>query len=165
MDYTWLFFGVFGGLIFGIIFIGVGYALGRTADGDSKGHNQGELPPDDSDGDLLFKRSGYRCGNNRCNIPISQEEIAVVLQMIRHTFDKNLSQHEKECIEAAIEVFDREPPEGEHDLRTKILALNALRSNAGWYEKNMIDEIADDMIELDAIKFLRENENENDSDT
>lgn len=40
------------------------------------------------------------------------------------------------------------------------MMLNTMRVGATWYEKNLIDEISDDLIELDAIKFLKENENE-----
>ena len=151
MDYTWLFFGVFGGLLFGMIFAGLGYIAGRSEDGVDKGHNQGELPTDDTSGDLLHVRSRRRSGDNGCDIQVSWEEIAVVLFLIRHTFDKNLSRHEIECLEAAYEMFDRDPPDGSHSLRDKILVLNTLRNSAGWYEKDMIDEITGDLIKLDSI--------------
>lgn len=45
-------------------------------------------------------------------------------------------------------------------LEEKIMVLNAMRYVATPYEKKVIDDIADDLIELDAIKFLRENEND-----
>lgn len=41
-----------------------------------------------------------------------------------------------------------------------MMVLNAMRYVATPYEKKVIDDIADDLIELDAIKFLRENEND-----
>ena len=47
-----------------------------------------------------------------------------------------------------------------HTVEEKVMMLNTLRVGATWYEKNLIDEISDDLIELDAIKFLKENENE-----
>ena len=37
----------------------------------------------------------------------------------------------------------------------KIMVLNTMRMGATWYEKNLIDEISDDLIELDAIKYLK----------
>lgn len=35
------------------------------------------------------------------------------------------------------------------------MMLNTMRVGATWYEKNLIDEISDDLIELDAIKYLK----------
>ena len=45
-------------------------------------------------------------------------------------------------------------------LEEKMMVLNAMRYVATPYEKKIIDDIADDLIELDAIKYLKENENE-----
>lgn len=45
-------------------------------------------------------------------------------------------------------------------LEEKMMVLNAMRYVATPYEKKVIDDIADDLIELDAIKFLKENEND-----
>lgn len=42
------------------------------------------------------------------------------------------------------------------------MVLNAMRYVATPYEKKVIDDIADDLIELDAIKFLRENDQDPD---
>ena len=39
-----------------------------------------------------------------------------------------------------------------------MIALNAMRYVATPYEKKIIDDIEDDLIELDAIKYLKENE-------
>lgn len=43
-------------------------------------------------------------------------------------------------------------------LEEKIMVLNAMRYVATPYEKKVVDDIADDLIELDAIKYLKENE-------
>ena len=43
-------------------------------------------------------------------------------------------------------------------LEEKMMVLNAMRYVATPYEKKVVDDIADDLIELDAIKFLKENE-------
>ena len=41
-----------------------------------------------------------------------------------------------------------------------MMVLNAMRYVATPYEKKVVDDIADDLIELDAIKYLKENEDE-----
>lgn len=43
-------------------------------------------------------------------------------------------------------------------LEEKMMVLNAMRYVATPYEKKVVDDIADDLIELDAIKYLKENE-------
>lgn len=45
-------------------------------------------------------------------------------------------------------------------IEEKMMVLNAMQYVATPYEKKVVDDIADDLIELDAIKFLKENENE-----
>ena len=55
---------------------------------------------------------------------------------------------------------DRGGGHGSHTVEEKVMMLNTMRVGATWYEKTLIDEISDDLIELDAIKFLKENENE-----
>lgn len=156
MDYTWLFIGAFGALIFGTIFIGAGYVMGRTNDGTDKGHNTGQPRNDNSCDDLLCRRCGNGCSDNRCNTP-DKEEVAFALKVILSTFSKNLSRHEKECMEYAIRCFGTDSTESSdrYDLREKILTLNAFRNDIGWREKEIIDEISDNLIELDAIKFLQ----------
>ena len=42
-----------------------------------------------------------------------------------------------------------------HTLEEKVMVLNTFRMGATWFEKCVLDEIFDDLIELDAIKFLR----------
>lgn len=45
-------------------------------------------------------------------------------------------------------------------IEEKMMVLNAMRYVATPYEKKVVDDIADDLIELDAIKFLKENEHD-----
>ena len=47
-----------------------------------------------------------------------------------------------------------------HTVEEKVMVLNTFRMGATWFEKCVLDEISDDLIELDAIKFLKENEDE-----
>lgn len=42
-----------------------------------------------------------------------------------------------------------------HTLEEKVMVLNTFRMGATWFEKCVLDEISDDLIELDAIKFLQ----------
>ena len=45
-------------------------------------------------------------------------------------------------------------------LEEKMMVLNAMRYVATPYEKKVIDDIAVDLIELDAIKYLKENKHD-----
>jgi len=107
MDYSWLFIGATAGLLFGTIFIGVGYIVGGI-NGTDKRHNN-DVPDGDSD-----IRIYVPC---RCR--------------------------------------DRGGGHGSHTVEEKVMMLNTMRVGATWYEKNLIDEISDDLIELDAIKYLK----------
>lgn len=42
-----------------------------------------------------------------------------------------------------------------HTLEEKVMVLNTFRTGTSWFEKCVLDEISDDLIELDAIKFLQ----------
>lgn len=113
MDVWWIAIGIFSGMFFGMIFIGIGFIAGMK-DGTDKGHNQSELPNDNTDGDLLHVRSGDRSSDNRRNTP--------------------------------------------HTVEEKVMVLNTFRMGATWFEKCVLDEISDDLIELDARKFIQEHE-------
>lgn len=113
MDVWWIAIGVFAGMFFGTIFILTGFVAGYK-DGTDKGHNQSTLPTDNTDGDLLHKRSGDRSGNNRRNTS--------------------------------------------HTVEEKVMVLNTFRTGSTLFEKCVLDEIYDDLIELDAIKYVKEHE-------
>lgn len=42
-----------------------------------------------------------------------------------------------------------------HTVEEKVMVLNTFRMGATWFEKCVLDEISDDLIELDAIKYLK----------
>lgn len=107
MDYSILFIGAMAGLLFGTIFIMVGFIAGGK-NGTDKRHNN-DVPDGDSD-----IRIYVPC---RCR--------------------------------------DRGGHNGTHTVEEKVMMLNTMRVGATWYEKNLIDEISDDLIELDAIKYLK----------
>lgn len=113
IDAWWIAIGIFSGMFFGIVFIGIGFIAG-VKDGTDKGHNQDKLPNDNTDGDLLHVRSGDRSSDNRRNTP--------------------------------------------HTVEEKIMVLNTFRTGSTIFEKSVLDEISDDLIELDAKKFIQEHE-------
>ena len=155
MDMEIVFFGVAIGMIISTVLVGLGVEIADKR--HNKRLHKRELSNADSDSVLLHGRCGDRCGNNRPHT--SNEGIALVLKMILHTYRHNLSQHEKDCIEAAIEDYEKESkPRKPHTLEEKILVINAYRTDATDFEKCVLDEIADDLIELDAIKYVREHE-------
>ena len=41
-----------------------------------------------------------------------------------------------------------------HTLEEKVMVLNTFRTGATWFEKCVLDEISDDLIELDARRFV-----------
>ena len=91
-------------LIIGVI---IGIAIGAMI---SDRHNQGKLHDDNSTDDLLSGGSRDRGSRNRCHTSV--EEIAVVLNIVLHTFWHNLSEHEKDCMEAAIDHYEELSDEG-----------------------------------------------------
>lgn len=96
-----IFFGVGIGMILSAVLVGIGVEIGVR---NNKGHSERELDgnigvntvPDNGDRD--------RGSHNRCHTSV--EEIAVVLNIVLHTFWHNLSEHEKDCMEAAIDHYE-----------------------------------------------------------
>ena len=43
-----------------------------------------------------------------------------------------------------------------HTIEEKVMVLNTFRTGATWFEKCVLDEIAEDLIELDEKKFVEE---------
>ena len=88
---------------------------------------------------------------------VTPYEIALVLDLVLRTFAHNLSEHEKECIKVAIKKFEEDEKGHEvkkkpHTLEEMILVLNAFRTDGTEFEKCVLDEISDDLIELDRKK-------------